>query len=349
MIESAHIKNFQKHKDLKIEFTEGINVITGESDAGKSAVIRALRWVLENRPSGNKFKTKGTAPSTSVNVEIIIDGEEISRTKSTSKNEYFFQGETFKAMGSEVPEPISNFTNISSLNIQRQFDEHFLFQYPDSKVSKMINDVSGMEEIIHALEETNRRVRKGKSEEEFLCELIDEKEKEINKLSKYEIFESKIKKIKRKIDNICDKEEVVEKLRKLLIQTKKIQEEKIHKNVLNKITEKYFEVVEVSYQLVPKIESTNRLKKSIDRYRSLENEPKIKFVPIDLKIQEIKKSKIKLEKKDKDLFSLKKKIEAYTILNEDSLSVSKKLEDLENKIGDLKKRLKICPVCNKRW
>ena len=158
--------------------------------------------MLENRPSGNKFKSKGTAPSTSVNVDLVINNEEISRTKSTSKNEYFFKGEAYKAMGSDVPEPISDFTNISSLNIQRQFDEHFLFQYPDSKVSKMINDVSGMEEIVLALEETNRRVRKGKSEEEFICELIDEKEKEIQKLTKYEIFESKISRIKKSIKKL---------------------------------------------------------------------------------------------------------------------------------------------------
>ena len=39
MISSVHIKNFQKHKDLSLEFTPGINVITGKSDAGKSADI----------------------------------------------------------------------------------------------------------------------------------------------------------------------------------------------------------------------------------------------------------------------------------------------------------------------
>ena len=349
MITSVHIKNFQKHKDLNIEFTDGINVITGESDAGKSAVIRALRWVLENRPSGSKFKTKGTAPSTSVNVDLVLDGEEITRTKSNSKNEYFFKGETFKAMGSDVPEPISSFTNISSLNIQRQFDEHFLFQYPDSKVSKMINDVSGMEEIVLALEETNRRVRKAKGEEEFLCELIDEKEKEIAELSRYEKFQDKISKISSKIKRVGAKEEKFEKLRKLLIQAKKIQEEKIHRNVFNKILSRYNEVVEISYQLIPKINETKRLRKTIDSYRSLDNEPKIKFEPIDKRIKNLMEKKQSIEKKERSSFSLEKKIEAYTVLEENSKETKEKIDKLESSVSTMKNKLKVCPVCNKRW
>ena len=349
MISSVHIKNFQKHKDLSLEFTPGINVITGKSDAGKSAVIRAIRWVLENRPSGNKFKSKGTAPSTSVNVDLVINDEEISRTKSTSKNEYFFKGETYKAMGSDVPEPISDFTNISSLNIQRQFDEHFLFQYPDSKVSKMINDVSGMEEIVLALEETNRRVRKGKSEEEFICELIDEKEKEIQKLTKYEIFESKIFRIKRSIKKLEKKEYKVEKLRKLLVQAKKIQKEKIHKNILNKIIKGYHNVIEISYQLIPKIESTERLKKAIDRYRILDNEPKINFSKIDSKVSDLVKKKRQLEKKINQEFNLEKKIESYKNLSNRSDELSEEIKELEKSIAILKKKLKVCPTCNKEW
>lgn len=349
MISSVHIKNFQKHKDLSLEFTPGINVITGKSDAGKSAVIRAIRWVLENRPSGNKFKSKGTAPSTSVNVDLVINNEEISRTKSTSKNEYFFKGETYKAMGSDVPEPISDFTNISSLNIQRQFDEHFLFQYPDSKVSKMINDVSGMEEIVLALEETNRRVRKGKSEEEFICELIDEKEKEIQKLTKYEIFESKIFRIKKSIKKLEKKEYKVEKLRKLLVQAKKIQKEKIHKNILNKIIKRYNNVIEISYQLIPKIESTERLKKAIDRYRILDNEPKINFSKIDSKVSDLVKKKRQLEKKINQEFNLEKKIESYKNLSNRSDELSEEIKELEKSIAILKKKLKVCPTCNKEW
>lgn len=349
MISSVHIKNFQKHKDLSLEFTPGINVITGKSDAGKSAVIRAIRWVLENRPSGNKFKSKGTAPSTSVNVDLVINNEEISRTKSTSKNEYFFKGETYKAMGSDVPEPISDFTNISSLNIQRQFDEHFLFQYPDSKVSKMINDVSGMEEIVLALEETNRRVRKGKSEEEFICELIDEKEKEIQKLTKYEIFESKIFRIKRSIKKLEKKEYKVEKLRKLLVQAKKIQKEKIHRNILNKIIKGYHNVIEISYQLIPKIESTERLKKAIDRYRILDNEPKINFSKIDSKVSDLVKKKRQLEKKINQEFNLEKKIESYKNLSNRSDELSEEIKELEKSIAILKKKLKVCPTCNKEW
>ena len=52
MITKIEIKNFQSHKDTMIDFDKGINSICGESDNGKTAIIRAIRWVIENRPLG---------------------------------------------------------------------------------------------------------------------------------------------------------------------------------------------------------------------------------------------------------------------------------------------------------
>ena len=52
MITKIEIKNFQSHKNTVLEFDKGVNVICGESDNGKSAVIRAIRWVVENYPQG---------------------------------------------------------------------------------------------------------------------------------------------------------------------------------------------------------------------------------------------------------------------------------------------------------
>lgn len=349
MISSVSIKNFQKHKNLELDFVPGINVITGKTDTGKSSIIRALRWVLENRPSGAKFKTKKTAPSTSVNVDVIIDNETITRTRSSSKNEYFFRGEAYKAMGSDVPEPIAEFTNISPLNIQRQLDDHFLFQYPDSKVSKMINDVSGMEEVILALEETNRRVRKAKSDEEFICELIDEKEKDIRKLSKFDDIADEVSIIRKRITKMEKKELKLERIRKILISTKKIKEEKLHKNIFNKVIKNYNNVIEISYQLAPKIEYVERLKKSIDRYRLLSNEPKIKFGPIDSKVKRIKEIKSLLLKKEDSLFKLESFIKSYKTLDSKSSEISEELKELTSSLSKLKKKLKICPMCRKEW
>ena len=41
-IDSIHIQDFQNHQDTHIKLVPGLNIITGSSDSGKSAIVRAL-------------------------------------------------------------------------------------------------------------------------------------------------------------------------------------------------------------------------------------------------------------------------------------------------------------------
>ena len=54
-IKNLRIINFQSHKNTTMNFSNGLNVIVGESDVGKTAIIRALKWVLFNEPKGASF------------------------------------------------------------------------------------------------------------------------------------------------------------------------------------------------------------------------------------------------------------------------------------------------------
>ena len=54
-ITKIRLENFQDHTDTVIELEPGINLITGSSDAGKSAALRALNFVLHNQPRGDAF------------------------------------------------------------------------------------------------------------------------------------------------------------------------------------------------------------------------------------------------------------------------------------------------------
>jgi exonuclease SbcC len=51
-IAKLRLENFQSHVDSTLEFSPGLNILTGESNHGKSAVLRALYWLLYNRPQG---------------------------------------------------------------------------------------------------------------------------------------------------------------------------------------------------------------------------------------------------------------------------------------------------------
>ena len=51
------IENFQSHEKTALEFCSGINTIVGSSNSGKSAILRALYWVVYNKPGGFGFSS----------------------------------------------------------------------------------------------------------------------------------------------------------------------------------------------------------------------------------------------------------------------------------------------------
>ena len=50
-INSIRIEGFRNFKDSQIEFNEGVNVIIGHCNAGKTNLLRALSLVLTNKTS----------------------------------------------------------------------------------------------------------------------------------------------------------------------------------------------------------------------------------------------------------------------------------------------------------
>ena len=56
MLNYLHIKNFALIDELSVEFEKGLNVITGETGAGKSMIIDAINVILGSPISQNWFK-----------------------------------------------------------------------------------------------------------------------------------------------------------------------------------------------------------------------------------------------------------------------------------------------------
>ncbi|MFX4260956.1 DNA repair protein RecN [Pelotomaculum propionicicum] len=57
MLHSIFIKNFGIIDQLRIDFQDGLNVLTGETGAGKSIIIDALQIALGGRPSADQIRT----------------------------------------------------------------------------------------------------------------------------------------------------------------------------------------------------------------------------------------------------------------------------------------------------
>jgi exonuclease SbcC len=175
MIEALRIKNFQSHKHTELQFHAGVNCIIGASDSGKTAIFRALRWVVENRPSGQDFHSwwKGD-PQVTLG---LSNGIEITRERVKAENIYrMFQedGEQgnppqeleFKAFGQRVPEEVCKMLNLSPINFQWQMDNSFLLSQSSGEVARYLNGVVNLEDIDLALANIERRVKSEKAEAE---------------------------------------------------------------------------------------------------------------------------------------------------------------------------------------
>lgn len=163
MINFLRIKNFQSHKKTELRLSRGVNTITGKTDSGKSAVFRALKWLITNKPSGESFKRKG---GKIVEVSAVKKKIVIGRQKS-KENLYFINDKKYKSFGGGVPNDISKLLNISEANLQPQMSLPFLLSQSSGEVARYLNDVINLSHIDQAFSKLISSIRRGKIEIEI--------------------------------------------------------------------------------------------------------------------------------------------------------------------------------------
>jgi len=150
MVQFLQIQNFQSHKNTFIEFGNNVNIFIGFSDSGKTAIIRALRWVITNKPTGDAFRSNWGGDTI---VELILkNGTRVKRTKGNSTNEYELQVKgnkplLFKAFGTDVPVEIEKALAFDSINLQEQLDAPYLLSDTPGQVAKHFNKIAKLEKI----------------------------------------------------------------------------------------------------------------------------------------------------------------------------------------------------------
>jgi DNA repair protein SbcC/Rad50 len=162
MLKSISSYNFQSHKSTIIDFCDGLNVITGSSDSGKSSVIRAFRWVYENRPSGDSIKNWDSKKEDEVSVGIQLSEGSVCKERINGKVKYLLDTEKgsyeFEAIRSDVPQEIIEFFNLSEYNIQTQHDPYFLLNDSPGEVAKKLNSLVGLDIIDTIFKNLNSKI-----------------------------------------------------------------------------------------------------------------------------------------------------------------------------------------------
>jgi exonuclease SbcC len=177
MIKSLEIQNLQSHKNSKLEFVPGVNVIIGKSDTGKSAIIRALYWLIWNKPLGDSIRSNWGGD---VKVQAILDDCEITRVRSESK----------KAFEQAVTEELIQQLNIDSINFKSQKDDFFLIKDSPGQVAEHFNKIAHIDQIGIGESNINKWIKNLQNDlknENGNLELYQENLEQYGHLDKFEI------------------------------------------------------------------------------------------------------------------------------------------------------------------
>ena len=215
MITNLHIKNIGIIEDLEINFNKGMNVLTGETGAGKTLIIDSLEIICGGRFSKEMIR-KGEDHSyieicmyepqdiNSIDGNIIIAREIYSNGRNTCK----INGRLVTV--AELKKFMNNYIEIHGQNANQQlFDSNTHIKYLDNFIGKEIIEVKS--------KYSEKYIRYNEIKRELKINYGDEKEKQRKlDLLKYQLNEIKEAKLKN------GEEEKLEEKRKIMLNSEKI-------------------------------------------------------------------------------------------------------------------------------
>jgi exonuclease SbcC len=349
MLKTLILKNFQIHKNFKIEFDKGFNLIRGQNDSGKSSIVRAIHWLFYNEPSGDWMcRIDGEKEIHVANVKCVFeDGENstiIKRIKGDGRNKYIAEEDEFINFGYEIPSNVLDLLKINkfktnksefNLHVLMQDDLPFLVHEPSTVKSSIIDVLTGSSIIQKGITEFNK-------------DLLDSNKKIKNLESEISLCETNLQALPdlKILEGILVESVVLETLMNKVL---------LERTQLHELYEKLFKAKSILEKL-ENIPDTNLIEKLNDEYKNLD------FVNTDLivlsKRLEIygKNAEIEIPELEnlEDLSEkLKEKITECDYLysrGSDFLHANSKIKTIDKELNELEKQFeqfKVCPVCER--
>ena len=189
MIRSLQIHNFQSHKDTILEFSDGVNVIIGQSDSGKTAIIRALRWLVWGRPLGDSIRSNWGGET---KVFVSIKEGDVTKMRGATGAKYKIGEDIYEASGTEVPSVVTDMIGINEINLQQQLDSPFLLSDSPGEVATHFNQVAHLEKIDNGLKNIQGWIRQLEGDIKNIEQYIERKSEELKQFDHLDKFEAEI-------------------------------------------------------------------------------------------------------------------------------------------------------------
>jgi len=348
MIKSLHIKNFRQHKELKFNFHPGLNIIAGDTGSGKSAALKALRFVTRNKPQGSSIYPKGKKNSL-VEVDTRVAGAIVSRMKSSSINSYLLNDTELKSFRNDIPEQIQDILNLEDFNFQLQFDDHFLLNNSPGEVAFKLNEVTNLTIIDEYRKKTDKIIDTASSTYKNIEEQIKVKTKEVQELEKYKDELNDIDNLIGVIHLIESGEEDVQEISDFLAEIENIIFKINESSDVLKYEEQVTTLIAEFKRITDKEVSLNEIEALLFQFNYCESKIKDKqlITVQETNVEELLDQGINLDQRAIKIKNCTTLVYNIKELQSDIKRKQTVFERTLNEYEDLKTELKLCPVCDK--
>lgn len=371
-ITQVKLKNFQDHADTTVDFTNGINLIVGSSDAGKSAILRAINLVFHNNFKRDTYIRHGEKEC-SVSVKFS-DGVEVTRIKGEDVNSYLLTDaegniHSFPKVGTGIPDEIKKNLGNPPLDDKKrpisyadQMSSLFLVDLSSSDLPRTLSELTGIQHLQTSAELLSKTARsydrsiKDKKEKIEKLEIDLDNYSYVDKdLEKIEDIEEKLIDVNKQIEKSNRARFFIEQNNKIFLEAKQIKTKLAKEKAFAELKENFDGLVALSkklsrsnfylleYQKIAKeYKKTKANLLSCEQFLTKDNKDLMESVKKIIDINTRSKSFIKNDNE------LKSSITTETAAKElEEQNVKNLKEELKVLIDELKLNGNWCESCNR--
>lgn len=371
-ITQVKLKNFQDHADTTIDFTNGINLIVGSSDAGKSAILRAINLVFHNNYKRDSYIRHGEKEC-SVSVKFS-DGVEVTRIKGEDVNSYLLTDaegniHSFPKVGTGIPDEIKKNLGNPPLDDKKrpisyadQMSSLFLVDLSSSDLPRTLSELTGIQHLQTSAELLSKTARSYDRSIKDKKEKIEKLETELDNysyvdkdLERIEDIVEKLKDVNSQIEKSNRARFFIEQNNKIFTEAKQIKVKLAKEKAFAELKDKFDELATLSkkvsrstfylseYQKIAKeYKKTKTNLLACEQFLTEDNKDLMESVKKLIDTNTRSESFIKNDKDLKDLISVESTAKELEEQNVKNLK-----EELNLLIDELKLNGNWCESCNR--
>lgn len=363
IIKKINVKSFGKLKNKEIELKDGLNIIYGENESGKSTLqsfIKVMLYGVCNKKGKKTLSDRAKYTplgESSFSGELLIEenGEEILIDRSFGKTKKYDDGNILNNITGEKinkyswQEPGKDILNISSEGFKNTL---FISQMGCTVESSKQDDV--LNKIINILEcgadEVSYKKIKNNLEENKKSLTNSRKTGKLDllRIKESELLEERYKRVKIHDENIENELYLKGLKEKRTDLNLKIEELELHKKNLKK-SELKNEYENINEYLNKKEKLEEKLKALLEELKDVQaicdlkklNNLRDEFKNYEFLKESLKEKEDKIEKLKESIYEYNEKLKSYGILNEISNNLETKLIELRIEDDRLRENYKV--------